>query len=159
MIRNLKKNGFCNEELVTVYKTMIRPVFDYGCVVYHSSLTDAQDELLERLQSHTLKAIFGVGPSAREVRQLANIETLRSRREDLCDKFVQKCLHDPRFQHWFPLRKGRRSSRRGAEMYREETARCKRLFDSPLLYFRRRLNGKVGKTYGSRNTEYRTDPS
>lgn len=30
MLRNLKKSGFTNEELVTVYKTMIRPVADYS---------------------------------------------------------------------------------------------------------------------------------
>ena len=58
MLRNLKRNGFTNPELVQVYKTMIRPVAEYTCVVYHSSLTDEQDELLDNLQNHALRCIF-----------------------------------------------------------------------------------------------------
>ena len=67
-LRNLKKNGFTSEELVQVNKTMIRPVAEYGCVAYHPSLTDEQDELIERLQNHTLKCIYGSGMSARKMR-------------------------------------------------------------------------------------------
>ena len=80
-LRNLKLNGFTNEELVQVYKTVIRPVAEYGCVVFHSSLTDDQDERLERLQDHALKSIFGPELSARRLRGLAGVETLRERRE------------------------------------------------------------------------------
>ena len=53
-LRDLKKNEFSNDELVQVYKTMLRPVAEYGCVVYNPSLTDEQDELLDRLQNHAL---------------------------------------------------------------------------------------------------------
>ena len=69
-LRNLKNSGFSTEELVTVYKTMIRPVADYAAVVYHSSLTDAQDEELDRLQNHALKCIFGPH-SGRKLREMA----------------------------------------------------------------------------------------
>ena len=58
MLRNLKSIGFTEDELVQVYKTMIRPVVDYGCVVYHSSLTIEQDSDIERLQNHALKCIM-----------------------------------------------------------------------------------------------------
>lgn len=67
MLRNLKKSGFSEDELIRVYKTMIRPVMDYGSVVYHSSLTDAQDELIDSLQNHALKCVFGPGLSARKI--------------------------------------------------------------------------------------------
>ena len=40
----------------------------------------------------------------------------------------------------------------------EEFARCNRLRDSPIFYMRRRLNGKEGKSYGSRNRDYRDAP-
>ena len=160
-LRNLKNSGFTQEELVTVYKTMLRPVAEYGCVVYHSSLTDEQDERLERLQNHALLCIFGPGISARKMREAAGLETLRRRREILCDKFAKKCSTNPRFAHWFPLKTTRtttRSTRKGQpEIYLEEKARCERLRNSPLHYFRRRLNGKEGKKYGVRNAEYRED--
>ena len=67
-LRNLKRNGFTEEELVKVYKTIIRPVADYGRVVYHLSLTDEQDELVDRLQNQALRCIYGPGISGRRMR-------------------------------------------------------------------------------------------
>ena len=137
---------------------MIRPMAEYGCVAFHSSYSDEQDETIERLQDHTLKCIFEPGISARKMRELAGIPTLRTQRIELADKFAKKCCSNPSFSHWFPLKQGR-SSRRLAnqETYQEERARCNRLMNSPLFYFRRRLNGKEGKTYGQRNKQYRED--
>ena len=157
-LRNLQKNGFSVPELVQVYKTMIRPIAEYACVAFHSSYTDEQDERIERLQDNALKCIFGPGISARKMRAQADLPTLRARRIDLADKFAKKCAGSGRFHHWFPRKENRRSSRAGNnEVFLEERARCNRLMNSPIFYFRRRLNGKEGKTYGARNREYRED--
>ena len=155
-LRNLKNSGFTQTELVKVYKTMIRPVADYGSVVYHSSLTDEQDEALENLQTHALKCIFGP-MSGRKLRERAGVSTLRERREEQCDKFALKLTKNPLFEQYFPL-KTTRASRRSSvssEKYLEKKARCDRLMNSPFYYFRRRLNGKPGKKYGIRYEEYR----
>ena len=101
-LRNLKNSGFTEEELVRVYTTMIRPVADYAAVVYHSLLTDEQDEEIENLQNAALKMIYGIGLSARKMRSLSGLTTLRVRRETLCDKFADKCLSMPLFSDWFP---------------------------------------------------------
>ena len=155
-LRNLKRNGLSTDELVQVYKTTIRPVTEYGCVVYHPSLTDEQDERLERLQDHALKCIYGSELSARRLRGLSELVTLRERREEVVLKFANKCANDPAFDHWFPRRQAVRSTR-NADTYLEERARCERLRNSALHYFRRILNGKEGKSYGSRNREYREE--
>ena len=161
---NLKRNGFTEEELVTVYKSSIRPVVDYLDVVYHSMLTDDLDEELDRLQNQALKIIFGPRFAGQRIggqrlRALAGITTLRSRRVEHCDKFASKCASSPRFEHWFPLKMSRARTRgAGGEKYLETFARCNRLRDSPVHFFRRRLNGKVGKIYGERYREYREDP-
>ena len=73
---------------------------------------------------------------------------------ELCDKFAEKAAGSGRFG-WFPERTGR--SGRHGETYQEFPARTDRLFNSPLFYMRRRLNGKEGKAYGKRNQEYRED--
>ena len=135
---------------------MIRPIAEYACSAYHSSLTDEQDERLERLQDHALKCIFGPGKSARKLRGLSGLPTLRVRREEIVKKFATKCANDPVFEHWFP-RKSTGRVTRNKETYLEEQARCERLKNSPIYYFRRILNGKIGKTYGSRNRMYRED--
>ena len=160
-LRNLKRNGFNQAELVQVYKSMIRSVADYGAVVYHSSLTGEQNELLERCQNHALKSIFGYGMSARRMREEAGLITLRERRVQLCDRFARKLASSDAFEHLFPKKVARSSRRSGKteEIYLEKKARCNRLMNSPLFYFRRRLNGKIGKNYGSRNANFDSDPS
>ena len=152
---HLKNNGFSNPELVEVYKANIRPVAEYLAKVYHSSLTDRQDEEIERLQSHALRCIFGARISVRRLREMAGLKTLRARQIQICDKFADKCVVSERFSHWFPLNERRRATRGGGELYREDFARCDRLYNSTLFYLRRRKNGKEGKNYGERNSEYR----
>ena len=90
---------------------MIRPVAEYGCLVYHSSLTDKQDERLERLQDHALKCILGTDLSARKLRGKAGLVTLREMREELVKKFAIKCSNDPAFDHWFPKKNTGRVTR------------------------------------------------
>ena len=152
-LRHLKHNGFSEADLVKVYTAMVRPVADYMAEVYHSMITDAQDEAVERLQTHALKCIFGPRLSGRRMRELAGLTTLRERRIECVDKFARKCIASDRFNHWFPKRSGRAT--RNSEEYEEKFARCDRLYYSPLYYMRRRMNGKKGKSYGARNAEYR----
>ena len=150
-LRHLKKNGFEIADLFKVYSAVVRPVADYMMIVYHSMLTDSQDEALERLQTHALKCIFG---PRRRMHVLAELPTLRERRIEAVDKFAHKCADSDRFHHWFP-RAARVRATRISEEYVEEYTHCKRLFDSPLFYMRRRLNRKEGKCYGKRNKEFR----
>ena len=136
----------------------IRPVFarwHYCDVVYHSLFTDDLDEELERMQDRALCCIYGTGISGQRMRVLAGIPTLRERRVQHCDSFASKAAASARFSTWFPLSTGRRSARTNTEKYLESYARCERLRASPIFFFRRRLNGKVGKTYGQRYSEYR----
>lgn len=153
-LRHLKEIGFNDKELVEVYSSSVRPTADYCSVVYHSMLTDEQDEMLENAQVGALRAIFGPKISGRKLREKAGLTTLRKRRIEQCDKFANKCLASERFRHWFPLKEGRISAR-SSEKYKEFYARCDRLKDSPLFYMRRRLNGKDGKKYGERYRIYR----
>ena len=59
ILRHLSHSGFTEVKLATVYKTIIRLILDYCCVVYHSMLTDNQEQQIERLQSRALKNIYG----------------------------------------------------------------------------------------------------
>ena len=153
ILRHLGQAGFSQEELAKVYKSVIRPTLDYCSVVYHSILTDEQDQVVERLQSQALKSIYGYRASYAEMRERADVTTLRARRIEQCDRFAEKSRMNPCFEHWFPERAGRQG--RHAEQYQEFTARTDRLNNSPLYYYRRRLNGKPGKLYGERNRKYR----
>ena len=153
-LRHLGKLGFSQADLVRVYQSLILPIADYCAPAYHSLTTDIHDQELEGAQTEALRAIFGYGQSARQLRQKAGITTLRERRIEATDKFARKCLSNPRFCSWFPMKEGRTSAR-SKEQYQEFFAKCDRLKNSPLYYMRRRLNGKEGKEYGERNKMYR----
>ena len=132
---------------------MILPLADYCCPAYHTMMNDIQDQEMERTQIGAMRAIFGCGRSARDLRQEAGIETLRERRIRLTDIFAAKCVESDRFKSWFPLNEGRGGRQR--EKYKEFFAKTDRLKNSPLYYMRRRMNGKEGKIYGERNKQYR----
>ena len=122
---------------------------------YHSILTDEQDEQIERLQAQALKCIFGWRVPYAEMRSKAGVTTLRQRRIEMADKFEEKAAGSTRFSGWFPRKQPTRSTSRVKDQYLETFARCDRLRNSPVHYMRRRLNGKLGKTYGERNRKYR----
>lgn len=153
-LRHLKRFGMDQKDLVLVYLSSIVPLADYCDYVYHSMLTDEQDERLENAQVGALRVIFGPKISGRRLREMANVKTLRSRRIEHTDNFARKAAASARFGHWFP-KKTSRSSGRNPEQYKEQYARCDRLRNSPLYYMRRRLNGKPGKNYGERYRIYR----
>lgn len=154
VLRHLKTSGFSEPELACVYRTVIRPILDYCCPVYHPMINDEQDQIIERLQCQALKNIYGYKTKYSDMRKMAGVTTHRQRRIDLCDKFANKSLASDRFSEWFPEQMGRRSGR-NQERFMEFTARTDRLNNSPMFYMRRRLNGKPGKKYGERNKEYR----
>ena len=147
VLRHLKIAGFTEQELARVYTTVVRPVLDYCAVVYHPMLTDEQDQIIER---HLW--VQGYKDSYAVMRQKAGVTTHRARRIELCDKFAQKAANNPRFE-LFHQRTGRTG--RHGDTYQELQARTDRLYNSPLFYYRRRLNGKPGKTYGERNRKCR----
>ena len=153
-LRHLAKLGFTETELVQVYKSVVLPIADYCAPAYHSMMTDLQDQQMEAAQIGALRAIFGYGKSARQLRIAAGVTTLRERRIEQTDKFATKAANSQRFAKWFPKTTGRRSAR-NREIYEEKMAKTERLKNSPLYYMRRRLNGKEGKIYGERNRRYR----
>jgi len=48
-----------NDDLLYCYTTVIRPVTEYACVVWHTSLTKGQTLQLESIQKRALKIIYG----------------------------------------------------------------------------------------------------
>ena len=155
LLIHIKQQHYSKEELLKAYITLIRPIAEYCGVVLHSMLTDKQDEEVEQLQASALRYIFGYGvPYAKMREEAGGLETLTQRRIAACDKFAANCVRSGRFSHWFPPTNQTKRSRHTLA-YREDYAICERLRNSPLFHMRRRLNGKLGKFYGQRNSCYR----
>ena len=142
ILTHLAHCGFSKEDLLRVYRSVMLPVHDYCSCVYNSSLTLTQASALERLQARALKCIYGYQYSYRSLLQMTGLQTLQERRDARCDKFAAKCLTNPRYMPWFPRQTAARNTR-SQTPFREDFARTKRLYNSPIFHMRRRLNGRA----------------
>ena len=51
LLLHLRRNGFDADDLLKVYKTIVRPSAEYCAPAFHSMMTDRQDQQVERLQA------------------------------------------------------------------------------------------------------------
>jgi hypothetical protein len=92
-LRQLKRSGAPIEDLLCFYKTVVRPVLEYACPVWHSSLTKGQTNALESLQKRAMRIVFGHG-DYQAATIIADIDTLQTRRETLSAKFFIRNVLD-----------------------------------------------------------------
>lgn len=59
MIWKLKEFGFKKEELITLWKVVLRPIAEYAAPLWHSGLLDVDTRKLEKLQRMAIGLILG----------------------------------------------------------------------------------------------------
>jgi len=98
-LKQLKRSGAGQDDLLCFYGTVIQPVLEYACPVLHSSLTAVQTKALESLQRRVLHIIYEDSDYAMSV-IWARFDTLESRHEQLTERFFKhsvlpetSCLH------------------------------------------------------------------
>ena len=103
MISKLKYLGTKTEDLIDIYCLYVRSVLEYCSVVFHSSLTAEQSDLLESVQSAALFSILGDNfVSSSAAREMAGLDLLSERRERRVEAFTRKSLKHPRHSNLFP---------------------------------------------------------
>ena len=82
MIMVIKKN---------IYILYIRSILEQSCVVWHSSLTQDNENDLERVQKAAVKVILGKEYPENYEQALvrADLDTLKERRTKLCKEFAK----------------------------------------------------------------------
>ena len=139
-----KASKFTNniKDLKQIYISQIRSKLEQSAVVWHSSLTQRNENDLERVQKAALKVILreryqNYGDALTTLR----IKSLKDRREDLCLKFAKSCLKVEKFKKFFPLnKKDHVMSMRNSEKFALEKCGSVRYRDSALPYMKRLLN-------------------
>jgi hypothetical protein len=98
-LKQLRRNHVKEVDLYTFYTTMIRPVVEYACPAWHSSLTIEQCNHIEHIQKRALSIIYG-NIDYELFCEAHNIDSLYKRREKLCREFFKdiaensdNCLH------------------------------------------------------------------
>ena len=113
MLRLLKRHFLPCQDLITVYRSYIRPICEYGCPVWHGGLTVKQSSSLESVQKRALRIILGNQFSSYDdALNICNLTSLSERRENLCLSFMKKTLSKTnQFQEYLPPPPPRKSLR------------------------------------------------
>lgn len=98
-LKQLKRSFVSIDDVFYFYIAIIRPVLEYACPVWHSSLTHEQSLQIERIQKRALHIIYGPFTDYVELCVSKDISLLHDRRETLCKRFFismlnkSNCLH------------------------------------------------------------------
>ena len=91
------------EDLLDIYALYIRSVVEYCSVAFHSRLTQADSDKLERIQRTSLRVILGEMYLSYEVAlEMCGLDTLASRRKKKCLNFALKSMKHPKNSRLFP---------------------------------------------------------
>jgi len=99
-LKLLKHSGAFVNDLLCFYTSVVRPVLEYACPVWHSSLTAGQHETLESLQKRTMRIIFNHDDYTISL-IIAGIDNLETRREHLTEQFfLRNVLNEKSSLHY-----------------------------------------------------------
>ena len=88
MLYQLKRAGITQKDLVSLYISVVRPVLEHACPVWHTNLLQYLSDNIEVIQKRALKCIFlGLG-YAEIFRYYVNLDSLNVRRDSICQKYV-----------------------------------------------------------------------
>ena len=91
------------EDMITVYTCCIRPVLEYACPVWHTSLTESLIYKIEFVQKRALRIILGKKyTSYSEALDLCKLPSLQCRREVLLQSFGMKIIKSNKHRELLP---------------------------------------------------------
>ena len=150
MLSKLKYVGTSKEDLLTIYKLVIRSSLEYCAVVFHSSLTDKQSNMIERVQKICLKIILYPKYENYELAlKSCNLTNLKVRREHRVLAFSRKALNHPKHKSMFPISESflkNPHNLRNLEKYEVNFARTHAYQQSFIPYAQKKLNEDYEKT-------------
>ena len=88
MLYQLKRAGISQTDLVTVYVSVVRPVLEYACPVWHTNLPKYLSDNIEMIQKRALKSIFP-NKGYDDILNDKGMCTLRERRNVICAQYFK----------------------------------------------------------------------
>ena len=146
MLTKLKYAGISAIELINIYTLYIRSVLEYCSVVWHSTLTEDQNQAIERVQKTCLKIILGQDyQNYKQAMEYCGLKSLVERREQRCLQFTLKCLTHPVHKRMFPVNPKiyEENSTRNQEHFIVNKAKSESYRRSAIPYMQRKLNDYI----------------
>ena len=146
ILRNLKRFGAEEQELVDTYIQQIRSITEMACPAWNGGLTQQEQRGLERIQRTAMAIIRGDKHTTyQEALDHFGMDKLEVRRETLCLKFALKAYRNPKFTKWFAPNTPEVNTRSIQLPLKEIRFRTSRFKSSPIPYLTRLLNNHLTK--------------
>ena len=143
VIRRLKVQGADTENLLDMYVKQVRCLLELAVPAWHGSISQVERTDIERVQKCALHIILGDEYEGyKGALELAGLDTLEVRRDNLCLKFGKKAVQDPKHKNWFKP-KPKLPTRQKHYKYCKPVARTERLMRGPISYLTNMLNSNV----------------
>ena len=141
LIRRMKLLKLDSSLILDYYLKEIRPVTEFGVIVWNSGLTKYQVGHLEKIQKVALLIILGPDYKTYE-HALTKVDLLRlsERREQLCINFAVKLFKSTRRDDFFNLAKPTISLRNKGRIVHEILSRAQKCYLAPHNYIARLIN-------------------
>ncbi len=98
LLYQLKRAGVSQNDLLNMFLSVIRPVLEYACPVWHTNLTQYLSEHVETVQKRALRVIF-MGHSYDKILHITDLPMLSQRREQLCKEYLKKLQNESHKLH------------------------------------------------------------
>ena len=104
MLHKLYEFSISIEDMLEIYILNIRSILESSAVVWHSSITQAEQLAIERVQKVALRIILDANYVCYEnALQFSGLQSLYDRRTTLCKKFALQCTKNDKTSDMFPL--------------------------------------------------------
>ena len=133
------------EEKKNIYVLYIRSILEQSCVVWHSSLTQDNENDLERVQKAAVKVILGKEYPENYEQALVrgDLDTLKERRIKLCKEFAKKYLQNEKTEGIFKRNSTKcKIKTRKINIYKIKHANTSRFQNSAVIYMQNLLNSR-----------------
>ena len=154
ILSKFKQFGLKENELLTAWSVMMRPVAEYAAPLWHSGLTEADSYMIETLQKKALGLILGIQyvehrryyrvkgqPVSYETAlSHCNLTSLKHRREVLTSKFAIETFKNERHKHFFKEKIKSGVQTRSKSVVEVRVCNTERHLKSSIPYMSRLLN-------------------
>ena len=144
LLRKISEFTTSIEDKREIYTSYIRSIVEQSSVVWHSSLTKENSQDLERVQKCAVRLILGGKyESYEDALTRVNLDSLYTRREQLCKNFALKSIKsdNERANGLFKEKDSKHKMKaRNYEKYEVKFANTGRLKKSAVPYMQRMLN-------------------
>ena len=141
LLHKMSEFGASETEMLDIYVKFIRSVLEYSCVVWGSSLTKENCQMLERVQKTAVKLIHKDKYKTYKL-SLAqfNIDSLQDRRRQLALTFAKRTLHTDYGPIMFPENEKLDRQLRTVHKYRTTKCNTTRFQQSSIPFMESLLN-------------------